>query len=187
MKIQELRFFLTGKEEDTRILHRYENFRLLIENNIGNNQLLDILYDDMELMPDIQKTVRNIKPELCKYKYIEDYYEISELLSFIYASINSRWSVVRGKEIETGKEHFYLKCGKNIYDPSLAVFVTEASYSKTYIPVEEIENDDIEEYLSTNNNLYKYYKRHNGHPIGSCHVSVFHLKQSNPKQRRITS
>lgn len=161
MTIQELRFSLTGKEENTRMFHRYENFRLLIENNIGKNKLLDILYDDMELMPDIQKTEKNIKPKLCKYDYIEDYCKISELLSFIYASINSRWSVVRGKGIEVEKEHFYLKCGKYIYDPSLAVFVTQDSYSKVYLPIEEIDNEDIQEYLSTNNNLYKYYHKHN--------------------------
>lgn len=161
MKIQELRFFLTGKEEDTRLLHRHANFELLVENNIGNNELLDILSDDMELMPDIQETIKKIKPKFCRYDYLEDYYKISELLSFIYASINSRWSVVRGKEAKTEKEHFYLKCGKYIYDPSLAVFVTQDSYSKVYTPIEEIENKDVQKYLSTNNNLYKYYNRDN--------------------------
>lgn len=159
MTIQELRFLLAGKEEDTRFFHRYENFKLLIEDNIGSNKLLDILYDDMELMPSLPITARNIKPKLCNYDYKEDYYEISELLSFIYASINPRWNVVRGKEIGTEKEHFYLKCGKYIYDPSLAVFVTQDSYSKVYLPIEEIENEDIQKYLSANNNLYKYYHK----------------------------
>ena len=159
MTIQELRFFLTGKEEDTRMFHSYENFRLLIENNIRNNKLLDILYDDMKLMPDIKETVKSIKPKFCTSQYIEDYYKISELLAFIYASINTRWNVVRGKEIENGKEHFCLKCGEYIYDPSLAVFVTEDSYYKAYIPVEEINNEDIQKYLSNNNNLYKYYNQ----------------------------
>jgi hypothetical protein len=161
MTIQELRFFLTGEEEDTRFFHRHENFRLLIENNIGKNTLLDILYDDMELIPSVQKTVVNVKPKFCKYDYIEDYYKISELLSFIYASINPRWNVVQNKEIGSEKEHFCLKCGQYIYDPSLAVFVTQDSYSRIYLPIEEIENEDIQKYLSTNNNLYKYYHKHN--------------------------
>ena len=158
MTIRELRFFLTDTEE--RILFKYRNDELLIGNNVDYN-VFKRISDDINLMPYIRQTLKGIKPIFCKLNYKEEYYSLSELLSFIYASINPEWNIVRGKEVETNKEHFYLKCGEYIYDPSLAVLVIEEVYSSKYVEIEEIKNEDIEGYLNENNNLSKYYKRLN--------------------------
>ena len=156
MKIQELRRFLTGKDNHW----DYENYSLLISSDANNKKLLDRMYEDMEeLLPPIKPTAQKTIPKISQHSYNEYYYQISELLAFIYASVNDDWNVVKGADIKRDREHFFLKSGNYIYDPSLAIFVLEEDYYKKYRPIQEINNSDIKEYLSQNNNLYKFYNR----------------------------
>lgn len=162
MTIEELRFYLTGKKKILSILSGYENMMLLVSPYIENRNLsdsMDKIYDDIELKPEIPKTSDKRELKFLKYDYDEKLYQKSEVLSFLYASINPEWDVIKGTRKSTGKPHFYLKHENYVYDPSLAIVTSEEMYDKEFKDEETISNKDIEEYLEENNNLYPYYKR----------------------------
>lgn len=80
-------------------------------------------------------------------------------MAFIFASINSDWNIVRGLDINKGRIHFWLKKDNVIFDPSLAIITSEEIYSKKFKQLQEIKNEDIDGYLSENNNLWKFYHK----------------------------
>lgn len=122
------------------------------------------LLDDIKLMPEIPSTKKVLTPIFKMPYYMNDYsgnFQLSEILAFLYASINKEWNIVRARESKTGKKHFYLENNELVYDPSLMVITTKDAYAKKFIDIERINNSDIKMYLKTNNNLYKYYKSFN--------------------------
>ena len=75
-------------------------------------------------MPEIEKTIDGTEIKFYVYDYKNLYYQ-SELLAFIYASINQDWNVSKGFDINKGRIHYYLKSNNIIYDPSLSIITTE--------------------------------------------------------------
>ena len=152
-----LRYELTRHKE--KYMFTCENFYLLIHPDIQYSLLACRIKDDIDLMPEIENTNDKTKIKFYKNGYNEKIYSKNELLAFIFASINSDWNIIEGKEKETNKTHYYLKYKDIIYDPSLAIITFEELYSKYYQATKEMENKDILNYLKEKNNLYNFYKK----------------------------
>lgn len=159
MQLDKLRYSLTNHRESYSLISSYENFKLLVHPSIDNNNLLNRLEDDIKLLPDIQPTTDKTEIKFYRYDYNEHVYLKDELLAFILASINQDWDIIKGIDITTGKIHFWLKNSDIVYDPSLAVITKEDIFSKKYKRLKEIKNEDVENYLRENNNLYKFYQK----------------------------
>lgn len=155
--IDKLRYTLTEHREEH--FFTYRNFKLLTHPFIENSDALNKLFDDIELMPEIENTKEKVEIKFYKYDYNKKIYSKSELLSFIFASINKDWNIQKGINITTGKIHFWLKNNNLIFDPSLSIITNENTYKKYFKQIETINNNDIFNYLEKNNNLYKFYNR----------------------------
>lgn len=159
MSLDKLRYSLTKHRESFSLISSYENFKLLIHPSIDNDDLLNRLEDDIKLLPDIEPTTDKTEIKFYRYDYNEQVYSKDELLAFIFASINQYWDVIKGIDITKGKIHFWLKNNDIIYDPSLAAITKEDIFVKRYKKIKEIKNEDVENYLRENNNLYKFYQK----------------------------
>lgn len=158
MPLDKLRYFLTDHTE--KFFFTYENLRLLIHPSVvRHSDLLNRLEDDINLMPEIEKTADNTDIKFYRFDYNEDLYSKSELLAFIFASINENWNIINGIDSSTDTPHFWLKYDNVIYDPSLAVVTNESLYSKKFKQLKEIRNEDVRNYLIENNNLFKFYEK----------------------------
>lgn len=158
MSLDKLRYAFTEHRERI-FISSYENFKLLVHPSIDNDDLLNRLEDDIKLFPDIQSTIDKTEIKFYRYDYNEQVYSKDELLAFIFASINQDWDIIKGIDITTGKIHFWLKNNDIVYDPSLAVITKEDIFSKKYKKLKEIKNEDLQNYLRENNNLYKFYQK----------------------------
>lgn len=159
MSLNELRFFLADHKKSFSLISSYGNFKLLIHPSVDDFDLLNRVEDDIKLLPSIPDTVDQIEIKFYRYDYNEQVYSKDELLAFIFAAINSDWDIIKGIDIETKKIHFWLKNNDIVYDPSLAVITKGDIYAKRFKLVRKINNQDIENYLSENNNLYKFYQK----------------------------
>lgn len=157
MRLDKFRYSLTEHVE--KFMFTYDNFKLLIHPDIRNNELIERLKDDINLMPEIPNTIDNINIKFYQYDYNEELFSKSELLAFIFASINKDWDVCKGIDITTGKVHYYLKYNTEIYDPSLGVITINELYSKRFKELRVIKNSEVLNYLKENNNLYKFYHK----------------------------
>ena len=158
MKLDKLRYSLTKHIE--KYLFTTDNYKLLIHPTQQNQtNLINRIMDDIELMPEIKKTKDQVEIKFCRYDYKEELYYKSELLAFIFASINSDWDIIEGFDTNKGLFHFYLQKDNTIYDPSLALITSKEIYSKTFKQLKIIKNKDILDYLRKNNNLFKYYNK----------------------------
>ena len=154
--LDKLRYLFT--EHIEKFMFTIDNYKLLIHPSVKNNyDLLNRIMDDIELMPEIDKTLDNVDIKFYRLGYKEEMYYKSELLAFIFASINSDWNIVKGLDINKGRIHFWLKKDNVIFDPSLAIITSEEIYSKKFKQLQEIKNEEIYGYLSENNNLWKFY------------------------------
>ena len=158
MSLDKLRYAFTEHKERI-FISSYENFKLLVHPSVDNDDLLNRLEDDIKLLPDIQPTIDKTEIKFYRYDYNEQVYSKDELLAFIFASINQDWDIIKGIDITTGKIHFWLKNNDIAYDPSLAVITKEDIFAKKYKKLKEIKNDDVENYMRENNNLYKFYQK----------------------------
>ena len=158
MSLDKLRYAFTEHRERV-FISSYENFKLLVHPSVNNYDLLNRLEDDIKLLPDIEPTIDKTEIKFYRYDYNEQVYSKDELLAFIFASINQDWNIIKGIDITTGKIHFWLKNNDIIYDPSLAVITKEDIFAKKYKKLKEIKNEDVENYLRENNNLYKFYQK----------------------------
>lgn len=158
MALDKLRYSFTEHRERI-FLSSYENFKLLVHPSIDSDDLLNRLEDDIKLLPDIQSTIDKTEIKFYRYDYNEQVYSKDELLAFIFASINQDWDIIKGIDITTGKIHFWLKNNDIVYDPSLAVITKEDIFAKKYKKLKEIKNEDVQNYLRENNNLYKFYQK----------------------------
>ena len=155
MTLDKLRYYLT--EHTEKFFFTYENLRLLIHPSVTSHwDLLNKLEDDIELMPEIKKTQDGTDIKFYRFDYSEDVYSKSELLSFVFASIDSDWKVIKGIDLGTCKTHFWLKHDNVIFDPSLAVITNENLFSKRFKQLSEIKNEEVRNYLRDNNNLHKF-------------------------------
>jgi len=158
MTTDKLRYSLTEHRE--KIFFTTDNHFLLIHPSVSNcGDLLNRIMDDIDLMPEIEKTLDQIEIKFYRVGYNENIYSKSELLAFIFASINEEWNIIKGIDSNTGKFHFWLKSDNVVFDPSLAVITSEEIYSKRFKQFKEIKNESIKTYLSENNNLWKFYNR----------------------------
>lgn len=158
MTTDKLRYSLTEHRE--KIFFTTDNYFLLIHPSVSNcGDLLNRIMDDIDLMPEIEKTLDQIEIKFYRVGYNENIYSKSELLAFIFASINEEWNIIKGIDSNTGKFHFWLKSDNVVFDPSLAVITSEEIYSKRFKQFKEIKNESIKTYLSENNNLWKFYNR----------------------------
>lgn len=157
MELNKLRYSLTQHKE--KHFFTYENLKLLIHPSINQMDLLNKLMDDLELIPEIPKTKDGTIIKFYKYDYDEIIFSKSELLAFIFASIDEEWDIIKGIDITTGKIHFWLKNNDTIFDSSLSVITNENLYSKTFKQLQEIKNSNIRNYLVENDNLLKFYKK----------------------------
>ena len=157
MRLDKFRYSLTEHVE--KFMFTYDNFKLLIHPDIRNNELIERLKDDINLMPEIPNTIDNINIKFYQYDYNEELFSKSELLAFIFASINKDWDVCKGIDITTGKVHYYLKYNTEIYDPSLGVITISELYSKRFKELRVIKNSEVLNYLKENNNLYRFYHK----------------------------
>ena len=157
MRLDKFRYSLTEHVE--KFMFTYDNFKLLIHPDIRNNELIERLKDDINLMPEIPNTIDNINIKFYLYDYNEELFSKSELLAFIFASINKDWDVCKGIDITTGKVHYYLKYNTEIYDPSLGVITISELYSKRFKELRVIKNSELLNYLKENNNLYRFYHK----------------------------
>lgn len=155
--IDKLRYILTNHREEH--FFTYRNFKLLTHPSIENKNALDKLFDDIELMPEIEQTKDKVEIKFYKYDYNKKIYSKSELLSFIFASINEDWNIIKGIDITTGKIHFWLNYNDIIFDPSLSIITNKETYKKQFKQIEIINNKDIFKYLEEHNNLYKFYNK----------------------------
>lgn len=158
MTLSKLRYFLTSHTE--RFFFTYENVRLLIHPSVTEYEdLLNRIEDDIKLMPAIKSTLDGIDIKFYRFDYNENLYPKSELLTFIFASINKDWNIIEGIDLDTGEPHFWLKHDNVIYDPSLAIITRDSIYSTRFKELKEIRNEDINSYLTDNDNLLKFYKK----------------------------
>ena len=158
MKLDKLRYSLTKHIE--KYLFTTDNYKLLIHPTQQNQtNLINRIMDDIELMPEIKKTKDQVEIKFCRYDYKEELYYKSELLAFIFASINSDWDIIEGFDTNKGLFHFYLQKDNTIYDPSLALITSKEIYSKTFKQLKIIKSKNILDYLRKNNNLFKYYNK----------------------------
>ena len=157
MKLDKLRYSLTKHIE--KVMFTYDNFKLLIHPDMDNDELFERLDDDLDLMPEIPTTIDGVDIKFYRYDYKEEIFSKSELLSFILASINKDWDVVKGIDINTGRLHYFLKYNEEVYDPSLAVMTTTQVYYKRFKPIRVIKNTEVENHLKENNNLYRFYHK----------------------------
>ena len=118
MSLSKLRYSLTNHKE--KIIFTYENEKLLIHPSVNDYDLLRRLEDDLKLMPKIKKTIDDIDIKFYRYDYNEEIYSKDELLSFILASINNEWDVIKGINFSTGKTHFWLQKDNIVYDPAFS-------------------------------------------------------------------
>lgn len=160
MALDKLRYSLTEHRESFSLISSYENFKLLIHPSITKyDDLLNKVEDDIKLLPEIETTTDKTDIKFYRYDYNEEVYSKDELLAFIFASINQDWNIIKGIDIGTGRFHFWLKNNNVIFNPSLAVITSEDIYSKRFKQLKEIKNEDVFNYLSKNNNLYKFYQK----------------------------
>ncbi len=158
MTVEKLRYYLT--EHTEKFFFTYENLRLLIHPSVTSHwNLLNKLEDNIELTPEIKKAEDGTDIKFYRYDYSEKIYSKSELLSFIFASIDSDWGVIKGIDLGTCKTHFWLKHDNVIFDPSLAVITNENLFSKRFKQLSEIKNEEVRNYLRDNNNLHKFYEK----------------------------
>ena len=157
MSIENLRYSLT--EHMKRVLFTYENFKLLVIPEFFYLDLIRQIDDDIELMPDILNTIDDCEIKFYKYDYNEKVFLKSELLAFIFASINDCFDICKCFDINSGKYHYCLKNGDVIYDPSLAVVTNDELYFKRFKLIKVIKNEEVTNYLKENNNLYKFYNK----------------------------
>ncbi len=158
MSLDKLRYVFTEHRERI-FISSYENFKLLVHPSVDNDDLLNRLEDDIKLLPEIQPTIDKTEIKFYRYDYNEQVYSKDELLAFIFASINQDWDIIKGIDITTGKIHFWLKNNDIVYDSSLAVITKDDIFAKRYKKLKEIKNEDVENYLRENNNLYKFYQK----------------------------
>ncbi len=157
MALEKLRYSLT--EHTARFFYTYENLMLLVHPSVCDyRDLLNKVEDDIHLMPEIKATQDETKIKFYRFDYTEEIYSKSELLSFIFASIDSDWNIVIGVDLGTDTEHFWLKHDNIIFDPSLSVITNEELYSKRFKQLRELKNEEVRDYLVDNDNLYKYYE-----------------------------
>lgn len=160
MALDKLRYFLTEHVE--RFMFTYHNEKLLIHPSVKENgdydDLINRIKDDIELMPEIEKAIDGSDIKFYVYDYKNLYYQ-NELLAFIFASINQDWNVIKGFDINKKRFHYWLKSGNVIYDPSLTIITSDEVYSKKFIQLKEIKNEDIIDYIKQNNNLWKFYHK----------------------------
>ena len=158
MALDKLRYYLT--EHTKKFFFTYENLKLLVHPSVNSHwDLLNKLEDDIELMPEIKKTQDGMNIKFYRFDYSEEIYCKSELLSFVFASIDSDWDVIKGIDLGTCKTHFWLKHDNVIFDPSLAVITNGSLFSKRFKQLSEIKNEEVRNYLVENNNLLKFYKK----------------------------
>lgn len=157
MDLSKLRYYLTKHTE--RFLFTCENFRLLIHPSVTNYDLLRKIDDDINLMPKIKRTIDNVDIKFIKFDYDENLYSKSELLAFIFASVNTDWNIIEGLDLDTGESHFWLKHEDVIFDPSLAIITKDNIYSTRFKALKEIKNESVKVYLTDNDNLLKFYKK----------------------------
>ena len=161
MALDKLRYFLTRHTE--RFMFTYHNEKLLIHPDISDNDdyddLLNRIMDDNNLIPKIERTLDQVDIKFYTFGYDERLYYKSELLAFIYASINKDWNVIKGFDINKGRIHFWLKKDNVIYDPSLAIITSEEIYFKKFIQLKVINNENLNNFLIKNNNLWKFYHK----------------------------
>lgn len=160
MSLDKLRYALTEHMESFSLISSCENFKLLIHPSVNKyNDLLNRLEDDIKLLPEIEQTTDNTDIKFYRYNYNEQVYSKDELLTFIFASINQDWNIIKGIDLNKGKIHFWLKSNDVVFDPSLAVITSEHIYKKRFKQLKEIKNDNVREYLIEHNNLYKFYQK----------------------------
>lgn len=158
MNLSKMRYSLTEHME--KYIYTFDNFKLLIHPSAYDKRdILNKLEDDIELMPEIEKTPDNIDIKFYRYDYNENLYSKSELLAFIFASISGDWDILKGIDLNTGLPHFWLKQDNLIYDPSLAIVTPEEKYLKWFKPFKKINKEEIPSYISEHNNLCKFYER----------------------------
>ena len=157
MGLDTLRYNLTKHMK--RVMFTYENFKLLIHPDIDYDDVLERINDDLDLMPEIQSTKDDIEIKFYRYDYNENIFSKSELLAFVFASINKDWDIIKGVDINTGKVHYFLKCDNRIFDPSLGVITVSELYFKRFKTIKVIKNDEVDDYLKENNNLYRFYNK----------------------------
>ena len=160
MPLDKLRYLLT--EHIEKFMFTTDNYKLLIHPSVKRySDLLNRIMDDIDLMPEIEKTIDNVYIKFYTLGYKEELYYKSELISFIYVSINPECNVIKGFDINKKRFHFWLKKDNIIFDQSLAIITSEEIYSKKFKQLQEIENKDIYLYLSKNNNLWRFYHKNN--------------------------
>ena len=159
MDVDKLRYSLTQHRE--KLMFTYENFELLIHPSVCEQfDLINRIMDDIDLMPEIKPTQDKVDIKFYKYDYNKDIFGKSELLAFIFASINSDWNIIKGIDLLTSHSHFWLRNGNIVFDPSLSIITNNDIYnSKRFKLINEIKNNDVKEYLRENNNLCKFYKK----------------------------
>ena len=190
MSLDKLRYLLTNHTE--KLFFTYENYKLLVHPSVTQyRNLLNRIDDDIEMMPKVDQTLDHTDIKFYRLDYNENIYSKNELLVFIYASINEEWNVIRGTDICTGKNHFWLKSNRVIFDPALAIITNESTYSKRFKQSKEIKNENIHTYLAENNNLYKFYDkrifkrfRRNGNPSFSIDFINGIMKEFNENIRK---
>lgn len=161
MNIQKLRYGLTDFTE--RKLFVSENYQLLEQDHYGYRQRSDVtrIQEDIrEFMPNIPETKQHITPTFCDIlvPYEENQYPLSELLCFIYGSINPTFDIVKGKCKSFSKDHFWLDNGTLVYSPGLGIITSKETFNTVFTPNMIIANESIDNYLRENNNLAQFYK-----------------------------
>lgn len=93
MKLDKLRYELA--EHIEKVMFTYDNFKLLIHPDMDNDELFERLDDDLDLMPEIPRTIDGVDIRFYRYDYNEEIFYKSELLSFILAAINKDWDMLK--------------------------------------------------------------------------------------------
>lgn len=154
MKLEELRWLLTDREKS---VYEDRNYGMLSHISI-NSDLLSKINEDIEMIPKISRTSDNVDIEFDQYRYQDEMYYKDELLAFIFASCCTEWNIVIGFSLDTLKKHFWLENEDIVYDPSLTIVTVKYLYYKNFTAFKVIKQEEIDNYLSENNNLQKFYE-----------------------------
>lgn len=137
----------------------YGQLQLSIHPSINDDDLINKIIDDIKLMPEIPTTIDKAEINFYKYNYKEENNSKSELLAFIFASINKDWNIIEGIDTTTEKKHYWLETNNIVFDPSSLLVTSKDTYYKGFRKLKELKNEDIIEYIKNNNNLYKFYHK----------------------------
>lgn len=148
-------------------LYRYLSNKCFIGYPYSTNStlksVLNRLDEDREMIPDISPVLNGIKPSFIRgmEEYDESLFDVSELLCFVFASVNDDFDIVKGQSrgIISPKKQYWLTSGSIVYSPGLGLVINKDEFEKYFKELTVLENEMVLPYAGLKDNLRKFYKK----------------------------